>query len=67
MLIDSSTVYNLELIQNVQNPQSTDSLFGLLNNTLTPMGVSKFVARICMIFTKVIGSVTTFKYPSALD
>lgn len=38
MLIDSSTVYNLELIQNVQNPQNTDSLFGLLNNTLTPMG-----------------------------
>ena len=39
MLIDSSTVYNLELIQNIQNPQSTDSLFGLLNNTLTQMGV----------------------------
>ncbi|KAF8468982.1 muts domain V-domain-containing protein [Kalaharituber pfeilii] len=38
MLIDFSTVHNLELIQNIQHPQSTDSLFGLLNNTLTPMG-----------------------------
>ena len=39
MLIDFSTVHNLELIQNIQNSQSADSLFGLLNHTLTPMGV----------------------------
>ena len=39
MLIDASTIYSLELIQNIQTPQSSDSFLGLLNNTLTPMGV----------------------------
>lgn len=39
MLIDANTVHSLELIQNIHIPQSTDSLLGLLNNTLTPMGV----------------------------
>ena len=38
MVIDSSTVQNLELIQNLRNPKSSDCLFGLLNNTVTPMG-----------------------------
>ncbi|BFZ63455.1 MutS protein msh4 [Saitoella coloradoensis] len=38
MLIDFSTVRNLELVQNLQNPKSTASLFGVLNNTCTPMG-----------------------------
>jgi len=38
MMIDVSTIYSLELIQNLQNARSKDCLFGLLNETLTPMG-----------------------------
>ncbi|EON65045.1 hypothetical protein W97_04280 [Coniosporium apollinis CBS 100218] len=38
MMIDVSTIRSLELIQNLQNPKSKDCLFGLLNETLTPMG-----------------------------
>ena len=38
MMIDLSTIYTLELIQNLQDPKSRDCLFGLLNQTQTPMG-----------------------------
>ncbi|KAF1845858.1 DNA mismatch repair protein muts [Cucurbitaria berberidis CBS 394.84] len=38
MMIDVSTIYSLELVQNLQNSRSRDCLFGLLNETLTPMG-----------------------------
>ncbi|KAL9107100.1 MAG: hypothetical protein Q9227_007966 [Pyrenula ochraceoflavens] len=38
MMIDLSTIASLELIQNLENPKSKDCLFGLLNETLTPMG-----------------------------
>lgn len=38
MMIDISTIRSLELIQNLQNSKSKDCLFGLLNETLTPMG-----------------------------
>lgn len=38
MVIDLSTVRNLELAQNLQTPKSADCLYGLLNNTVTPMG-----------------------------
>jgi DNA mismatch repair protein MSH4 len=38
MMIDPSTIASLELIQNLQNNKSRDSLYGLLNETLTPMG-----------------------------
>lgn len=38
MMIDVSTIQSLELIQNLQNPKSRDCLFGLLNETMTPMG-----------------------------
>lgn len=37
-MIDLSTIVSLELIQNLQNSKSKDCLFGLLNETLTPMG-----------------------------
>jgi DNA mismatch repair protein MSH4 len=37
-MIDLSTIISLELIQNLQNAKSKDCLFGLLNETLTPMG-----------------------------
>ncbi|CAJ2501252.1 Uu.00g041050.m01.CDS01 [Anthostomella pinea] len=42
MMIDISTIHSLELIQNLQNAKSKDCLFGLLNETLTPMG-SRFL------------------------
>jgi DNA mismatch repair protein MSH4 len=38
MIIDVSTIASLELIQNIQNPMAKHCLFGLLNETLTPMG-----------------------------
>lgn len=37
-MIDLSTIRSLELIQNIQNTKSKDCLFGLMNETLTPMG-----------------------------
>jgi DNA mismatch repair protein MSH4 len=38
MMIDLSTIKSLELIQNLQNSRSKECLFGLMNETLTPMG-----------------------------
>ncbi|KAH4123620.1 hypothetical protein HBI49_025660 [Parastagonospora nodorum] len=38
MMIDVSTIHSLELVQNLQNSKSKDCLYGLLNETLTPMG-----------------------------
>ncbi|KAL4884433.1 muts domain V-domain-containing protein [Aspergillus karnatakaensis] len=38
MSIDLSTIISLELIQNLHDIKSKESLFGLLNETLTPMG-----------------------------
>lgn len=38
MMADLSTVRSLELVQNLTNSKSKDCLFGLLNETLTPMG-----------------------------
>ena len=38
MMIDLPTMASLELIQNLQNAKSRDCLFGLLNETMTPMG-----------------------------
>ena len=38
MMIDLATSRSLELIQNLQTPKSKDCLYGLLNQTLTPMG-----------------------------
>ena len=38
MMIDLSTIFALELIQNTRAPRSKDCLFGLLNQTQTQMG-----------------------------
>lgn len=38
MMIDTSAIRSLELIQNLRSPKSKDSLYGLLNHTHTPMG-----------------------------
>ena len=37
-MIDLSTIHALELVQNLQNAKSKDCLYGLMNQTLTPMG-----------------------------
>ncbi|KAI9850569.1 MAG: MutS protein msh4 [Thelocarpon superellum] len=38
MMIDLSTIQSLELIQNLRDAKSKHCLFGMLNETLTPMG-----------------------------
>jgi DNA mismatch repair protein MSH4 len=37
-MIDVSTIRSLELVQNIRNSKSKDSLYGFLNHTATPMG-----------------------------
>jgi len=37
-MIDLSTIHSLELIQSLRHPKSKACLFGLLNQTMTPMG-----------------------------
>lgn len=46
MTIDLATVVSLELIQNLHNVKSRESLFGLLNATMTPMGARLLRANI---------------------
>ncbi|KAM0326295.1 hypothetical protein ACHAQA_006893 [Verticillium albo-atrum] len=46
VMIDVSAIQSLELIQNLQSPRSKDSLFGVLNHTLTPMGARKLRSEI---------------------
>jgi DNA mismatch repair ATPase MutS len=46
MTIDLATIVSLELIQNLQNAKSKESLYGLLNETLTPMGARLLRASI---------------------
>ncbi|GBC10105.1 hypothetical protein RclHR1_09340004 [Rhizophagus clarus] len=38
LCLDCVTARNLELISNINNPRSNHSLYGVLNNTCTPMG-----------------------------
>lgn len=45
-MIDQATSRSLELIQNLQNPKSKDCLFGLLNQTLTPMGARQLKSNV---------------------
>ncbi|KAB8224966.1 muts domain V-domain-containing protein [Aspergillus novoparasiticus] len=53
MLIDLSTIVSLELIQNLQNARSKDSLFGLMNESLTPMGGRLLRANILQPSTEI--------------
>jgi DNA mismatch repair protein MSH4 len=46
MTIDLATVVSLELIQNLHNSKSRDSLYGLLNQCLTPMGARMLRASV---------------------
>ena len=52
MMIDVSTIYSLELVQNLQNPKSRDCLFGLLNQTQTPMGARLLRSNILQPLTE---------------
>lgn len=52
MMIDVSSIHSLELLQNAQNARSKNSLFGLLNHTLTPMGARQLRSAILQPSTK---------------
>ncbi|KAF1965024.1 hypothetical protein BU23DRAFT_520237 [Bimuria novae-zelandiae CBS 107.79] len=53
MMIDVSTIYSLELVQNLHNPKSRDCLFGLLNETQTPMGARLLRSNVLQPLTDV--------------
>ena len=53
MMIDLSTIHSLELIQNLQNAKSKDCLYGLLNQTLTPMGARLLKSNLLQPLTDV--------------
>lgn len=65
MSIDLSTIISLELIQNLHNVKSKDSLFGLLNETLTPMGARLLRANILQPSTE--ASKLTERYEAVED
>ncbi|KAF2454939.1 muts domain V-domain-containing protein [Lineolata rhizophorae] len=51
MMIDVSTIRSLELIQNLEDPKSKYCLFGLLNETQTPMGARMLRSNILQPLT----------------
>jgi DNA mismatch repair protein MSH4 len=53
MMIDVATICALELIQNLQNAKTTLCLYGLLNETLTPMGARLLRSNILQPSTNV--------------
>lgn len=55
MMIDVSTIHALELIQNMHDPKSTHCLFGLLNESQTPMGARFLRSNILQPITEVEG------------
>ena len=52
-MIDLSTIRSLELIQNLYHSNTKDCLFGLLNETLTPMGARLLRTNILQPLTDV--------------
>ncbi|KAI1873059.1 uncharacterized protein JN550_003312 [Neoarthrinium moseri] len=58
MMIDIPTIHSLELLQNLQNPKSKCCLFGLLNETLTPMGSRMLRSNILQPSTQVEHTLT---------
>ena len=58
MMIDISTIQSLELIQNIQNAMSKDCLYGILNETSTPMGARMLRSNILQPSTQVNGTLT---------
>jgi DNA mismatch repair protein MSH4 len=59
MMIDISAIQSLELIQNLRDARSKDCLYGLLNQTLTPMGARMLRNNILQPSTLVGASLTT--------
>jgi DNA mismatch repair protein MSH4 len=55
MMISLTTIHSLELIQNLQNPSSKACLFGLLNQTRTPMGRRMLRSNLLQPSTQVEG------------
>jgi len=53
MMIDLHTIQAMELVQNLQNNKGKESLFGLLNHTLTPMGSRMLRSNILQPSTEV--------------
>jgi DNA mismatch repair protein MSH4 len=53
MLIDPTTVHALELISNLNDAKSTDSLFGLLNSTQSAMGARLLRSNLLQPLTEV--------------
>ncbi|KAF2405477.1 hypothetical protein EJ06DRAFT_502734 [Trichodelitschia bisporula] len=60
MVIDMPTVHSLELIQNLENQKSKQCLYGLLDETLTPMG-SRFL-RSCILQPSIDPDVIAKRY-----
>ena len=52
MMIDLSTIHSLELIHNLQNLKSKHCLFGILNQTLTPMGARLLKSNVLQPLTE---------------
>ncbi len=52
-MIDLCTIHSLELIQNLQHAKSKDCLFGILNQTLTPMGARLLKINVLQPLTEV--------------
>jgi DNA mismatch repair protein MSH4 len=53
MMIDVSTIHSLELVQNLRTPKSKECLFGLLNETQTPMGARLLRSNILQPVTEI--------------
>ncbi|KAL5121962.1 MutS protein msh4 [Pleosporales sp. CAS-2024a] len=65
MMIDVSTIYSLELVQNLHNSKSKDCLYGLLNETLTPMGARLLRSNVLQPLTD--ADVLTTRYAAVED
>ncbi len=52
-MIDLSTIQSLELIENLQNARSRACLYGIMNQTLTPMGARLLRSNILQPSTQV--------------
>ena len=53
MMIDLSTISAMELTQNLQNAKSKHCLYGILNQTSTPMGARLLRSNIMQPLTSV--------------
>ena len=53
MMIDLSTISTLELVQNLQNAMSKHCLYGVMNQTMTPMGARLLKSNLLQPLTSV--------------